>query len=73
MKKVEIQKSSSECRMCLDTAMMSDAQPLCHMCKKEIGEWIDTVTNFWDTYGIVQLTSGEIRKIPISMLKVVEG
>ena len=71
MKKVEIQKSSSECRMCFDTAMIYDAQPPCHTCDKKIGEWIDTVTDFWGTYGIVQLEDGKIEKIPISLLKVV--
>lgn len=71
MKTVEIQKSSSECSMCFDTAMTYDALPPCCTCKNETGEWIDTVSNFWGTYGIVQITGGEIRKIPISMLKVV--
>ena len=58
MKNVEIQKSSSECRMCLDMAVYCNELPPCHACNNETG--------------IVQLAGGEIRKIPISMLKVIE-
>lgn len=72
MKNVEIQKSSSECRMCLDMAVYCNELPPCHACNNETGEWIDTTSNFWGTYGIVKLAGGEIRKIPISMLKVIE-
>lgn len=69
-KVVEIERSVSQCRMCIDVAESYDQMPPCSECEKQTGEWIDTVSNFWGTYAIVEMKDGSVEKIPLSRIKV---
>lgn len=69
-KVVEIEKSISQCRTCIDVAVSYDQMPPCSECKNQTGEWIDTVSNFWGTYAIVEMKDGSVEKIPLSRIKV---
>ena len=72
MTKVEILKTINECRPCDDIAQMCGVVPPCNTCKNTTAEWIDTVTNFWDTYAILKREDGKIVKVPISGIRVIE-
>lgn len=72
-KRVEVDVSTVECRMCSETAMSFDEVPLCWKChRRRKGTWIDTVSNFWGTYAVVCLNDGSVEKIPLDRIKVIK-
>ena len=71
-KRVEIKKSYSECKCCNDTAEMYDQIPDCSRCKKQTGEWVDTVTNlFGTTRAVVILDDGKVGQFLLSRITVI--
>lgn len=73
MKRVKYREPRLYCGSCMDMAMSQDATPDCRECGVKYGEWIDTVSNFWGTYAIVQLDNGEIKKVSISSITVIDS
>jgi hypothetical protein len=71
MRKVRIKPDAFRCKMCLDMAMSCNADPDCRNCY-DVGLWIDTVSNFWGTYAIIQMDNGKIEKISLDRITVIE-
>lgn len=69
-KTVEIERDYGQCRVCVDVAVSYDQMPPCSECEKQTGEWIDTISNFWGTYALVQMEDGKVEKIPLHRIRV---
>lgn len=70
-KQVEIERSYSDCKFCNDTAEMYDQIPDCTHCKKQKGEWIGTITNFFGTKAVVILEDGKVEQFPLDRIRVI--
>lgn len=70
-KRVEIERSYSDCKTCNDIAEMYDQIPDCSHCKRQKGEWIGTITNLFGTKAVVILDDGKVEQFPLSQIKVI--
>ena len=70
-KQVEIKRSYSDCKFCNDVAEMYDQISDCSHCKKQKGEWIGTITNFFGTKAVVILEDGKVEQFPLDRIRVI--
>lgn len=72
-KRVKVQEPRLHCGSCAEMAMECDATPNCKECGVWYGTWIDTTSNFWGTYAIVQNGEGQIKKVDHDRITVIKG
>lgn len=69
--KARIYPSSADCKSCMDIASLYDATPSCSNCHKEKEVTIiQFVKSMLGSYGIVIDEKGNIKEVPIELLKV---
>lgn len=72
-KRVEVDVSMVESRMCSETAESFGEVPLCWKChRRRKGTWIDMASNFWGTWAVVCLDDGSVEKFPLDRIKVIK-
>lgn len=69
--KARIYPSREDCKSCIDIALLYDATPHCSNCHKEKDVIIiKFVKGILGSYGIVIDEKGNIKEVPIGLLKI---
>lgn len=69
MKTCKIKPTADDCRSCMDIAETFDAIPDCNTCSHNTKryELIEIVSNFWESFAIVQ-AGGKLSKVSLSRI-----
>lgn len=72
MRKVQIKTDSRTCRNCESMAINCGCLPPCEECKLEEGTWINTVSTIFGICALILLDSGDVIKVDLSRIKVID-